>query len=236
MMLTQHQMLAIRDTLTSSPFECDRVFFFDITAEQPVPMDEESAEMQRKYGAILEELRQQPMSEYGRPGNLVTGPRENADVRFFAGCPLGGLLFVLRRTVQVTDAGRGAMSPFNLRFLDAVAASVLLIVGEAPAAAAPGVGKPDAKIVTFEELRHWRDCRVLWRRRYGPERWLAVKGSQVVADAASSAELDRQIAGKQIPPPVLYVPPEGQEAGGEVCSDWGPPTRVPHEAARGRKS
>lgn len=232
-MLTEHQILSIRDTMASSPFDCDRVFFFDCTGNQAAPLDEESAEMQRKYGAILNELRQQPLCEYGRLGNIVTGPSDGAQARFFASYALGRILLVLRKTVPVAGAGQAVPSPFTMSYLAAVAASVLRIVGEVPAAPVSAVGKPDAKVVTFEELKHWRECRVLWRRRYGPERWLAVKGSQVVADAASSAELDRQIADEQIPPPVLYVPPEGQEAGGEVCSTWTSPIRTRRGAAEG---
>ena len=224
-MLTEHQRLAVRDTLGSRPFECDRVFFFDITGGGGVPIDSESAEMRRKYGSLLDDLYQQPLREYGWPGNIVTGPTEDAHVRFFASYPFGRLLLVLSKTVLVADPGQTAQSPFDKGFLDAVAASVVRIIGEVPQQAAPEGERTGEKTFVFEELKHWRECQGLWRQRYGPDCWLAVKGSQVVADAASSAELDSQIAAKQIEPPILYVPPEGEDAGDDIYPGWDGPTR-----------
>lgn len=224
-MLTAHQRLAIRDTLASRPFECDRVFFFDVTGDRVVAIDDESDEMQRKYGRILDDLIEQPMREYGWPGNIVTGPTEDAHVRFFASYRFDRLLLVLSKTVLVAGLGQTAQSPFDERFLDAVAACVIRVAGEMPHQAAPARTGTGARTFVFEELKHWRACQCLWRQRYGPDRWLAVKGSRVVADGASSADLDGQIAKKKIEPPILYVPPEGEDSHGDIYPSSDCPTR-----------
>lgn len=214
--LTEQQQREVVNILTEKPFECDHAYFFHLEHDKVMPIGEASLKLYQGYKAILDALPAETVK--GWPGNIVAGPRDANLARFYASYRFATTMLVLSKTVPVA-AGERVMSPFNKYFLDAVSASVSRAIGfqKGRIPAPPQQVLPQQEPVEFKELIAWRECKDLWREKYGPGKWLAIKGGQPVAKAATLESLTSEVRRLGIVPPVLIVPPSDQET---VSDAW----------------
>ncbi len=210
-MLTDKQRRLVTELLRERPFECQRVFFFDLSSKSPQPIDAESEVFYRRNRAIVDAL---PLCDVLQEwaGNIVEGARDDARAYFYASYRFDSLMVVVSKHVEVT--GARVESPFDKYFVDAIAARIAPLVGPISA----GTGNSESrklpvgeKTTAFTELSAWRVCKNLWRQTYGPDVWIAVKDGQPVAFGKTAEDLDMQLRQKALPPPFLYVPPEHEK-------------------------
>ncbi|MBM4035813.1 MAG: hypothetical protein FJ291_29080 [Planctomycetes bacterium] len=218
MILTERARQQVAEVLRQKPFECDRVFFFTMEGDHIEPADDESQRLRATYSAILDRLIDGAVLEHW-PGNVARGATDEHFANFYASYRYGGLLIVVSKRVRVDPGQRQVESPFNEYYLHAVGACIAKLLDGSPQAerAAPAQADSGKGVYVFEELDAWRQCKDLWHEHY-PGKWLAVKGTILVAIADSYDALEDVVRQKGIPPPVLFVPPKGEEMVSRVLS------------------
>jgi len=213
----------VTELLNEKPFECHNVFFFRLEQEKPVPLDAESEKLYRRDHEIVDALPQcEPMEDWA--GNIVEGSREGARAYFYASYRFDRVMLVVSKVVDVRPDQTSVDSPFNKYFVDAIAARIAPILGRpAPCRAVPARHKlPEGtRTMPFNELAAWRQCKHLWRKRFGADVWIAVKGTLPIARAKTVEELDKQVRALNADPPLLYAPPEGEEKVYDIVSTFG---------------
>jgi len=215
---TDDERRRVTDLLQQKPFECNHVFFFSLQEERPVPLDSDSEKLYQRDHEIVDAL---PYCEAleGWAGNIVDGPREEARAYFYASYRFDDFMVVVSKVVGIPPGVARVESPFNKYFVDAIAASIAPVLGEMPSrlAALGGHNLPEGKrLIPFNELAAWRQCKDLWREKLGADVWIAVKGTQPIATARTVEELDQKVRGAE--PPLFYAPPKGEETACDIIS------------------
>lgn len=220
-MITDEQRRLVTGLLREEPFKCSRVFFFHLEDRRPVPLDEESQMLYKKERELVEAL------PYGQTlenwaGNMVEGPREEAWASFYASYRFDHVMVVVSKVVEIPNHRTQVETPFNKFFVDAIAASIAPVLGGSTAMGTMGTtnGAVEAKRTTpFNELAAWRECKPLWRKTFGAEVWIAIKGTQAIATAKTQEELDEKLRELKVEPPLLYAPPESEEKVYDIISN-----------------
>ena len=225
-MLTDEQRRLVTELLREKPFECHRVFFFQLhPGQQPVALDSESERLYQRDQRIVDALpRCEALEDWA--GNIVDGPREAARAYFYASYRFDPLMVVVSKVVEILPGQTRIESPFNTYFLDAIAASIAPLVGWTVSRfVVAGEHKlpEESRTTPFNELAAWRQCKRLWRERFGPNVWIAIKGTQPIATARTVEELDEKVRSLNLEPPLLYAPPEGEENVYDIISTYGKP-------------
>ena len=217
-MLTDDERFLITEILRQKPFESDHVFFFGLQGGKPLPLDDLSRRLYERDNEIVDALPDcEPLEDWA--GNILNGPRDNARAYFYASYRFEEMMIVVSKIIAIPSGAEHVESPFNKYFVDAIAASIAPILGRIGAhQILPGGRKLPAgkRLIPFVELVAWRECKHLWRETFGPNVWIAVKGTQPVATANSVEELERKV--RSVEPPLLYVPPKGMEEECDVIS------------------
>jgi len=200
--------------LKGKPFDCDVVVVYKVTDHGPVACDDQAKAVERLYPKRIEALcRRESGAVESWDGRFYAAgqPGERTLLHYYYGaCRLGDLLLVVGKR----SAPEGQGVPIDSFFLDAlrlVAAELLELPAEGGSAGV-GEGARGAQEEVFREIARVKQFEHLWRRKYGPDAWLAVRGGTVVAHAKSRRELEERLAAEGIEAPVLHVPPEGEEA------------------------
>ena len=216
-MIPKECIAKIKEVLSHQPFLCDKVLMYEIQNETPDPYDEESREFLGVYRRrILDTVDARSGYWYGNivgaEGGRVWGGR------YYAGCLIGSVLVITAKPFEHAEGECRLPPPIDTYFLDAVRHRVSQALG------VPCGWEADLSIsqVTTEgeqvlsELRSLEKCEQLWRSEYGEDQWLAVKNGTVRGHNKDRGKLEQFVRENNLEPPVLYVPPKGQEVTADI--------------------
>lgn len=204
----------IYEALAHRPFECMVVHLYDLV-EGHLVSGEAAAE------TLITEHRQTILSAIAsKSGKSVTwragGIGQESPGLCFGACHIGPLVVLVGKPLT-RDALKSAVGdPIDSYFLDAVQVRIAEILGIHPTKLASGLEvaelrAPDDLSVNLKLLENFEPD---WRRIYGADQWLAVKGGTVVAHGPSRSAVGQALCERGIKSPVLYVPPKKEE---QIC-------------------
>jgi hypothetical protein len=205
----------IQDALAHRPFDCVAVYIYDFVEGRLVSC-EPAAE------AILAEHRQRILSALANAsGKSATWRGETAGEDSssaplplcYGACHIGPVVVLVAKPAPASAPEAPSADPIDGYFLDAVQVRVAEILGIDLTKSAGGVKfpEPGASDDLSEDLRMLETFEPRWRRIYGAEQWLAVKGGTVVAHGPSRKGVEQGVRDSGLGPPVLYVPPKKEE-------------------------
>jgi len=218
--LTDEQRRLVTELLRQKPFECNHVFFFQLQQGTPTPLDTESEKLYRRDQKLVDTLPHcEALEDWA--GNIVEGPREEARANFYASYRFDHLMVVVSKIVEVPPGQTRVDSPFDKYFVDAIGASIAPILGRLASSQADLAKRklPEGKrTMPFNELTAWRQCKHLWREKFGADVWIAIKGTLPIATARTVEDLEQKLRTLGVEPPLLYAPPEGEEKVYDIVS------------------
>lgn len=218
-MIPEESKAKIREVLFHKPFLCDKVLLFEMKDANPIPCDEESDQFFQVYRERIAAAADAKSGYWY--GNIIGA----ADGRvwggkYYAGSMIGSVLVIIAKAVEHVEPNGQSPPPIDTYFLDAVSHRVCQILGvpcdlEANFSVSEVTSEGEQ---VFSELRSLEECEGLWRSEYGDDQWLAVKDGTVKGHSKDRVELEAFVRNNQIKPPVLYVPPKGQEMKADILS------------------
>jgi hypothetical protein len=123
------------------------------------------------------------------------------------------MVVVVGKPAPAEVSGHVVNEPMDSYFMDTVQVRVADILGVDLARSVPGAREVEPRPANplSDDLRLLQVFETDWRRTYGEDKWLAVKGGTVVAHGPTRRSVEEQIKVQAIEPPLLYVPPKKEE-------------------------
>lgn len=201
----------IYEALVHRPFECTVVHLYDFI-EGKLVSGEVAAEtlISQHCQSILSAISSKSgKSVAWRAG----GSGQESPGLCFGACNIGPLVVVVGKPLTRDPLNSLVSDPVDSYFLDAVQVRVAEILGIEFTKLACGArtvevrGRDDLS-TDFKLLEVFESD---WRRVYGEDKWLALKGGTVIAHGLSRPAVEQELRERGVKSPVLYVPPKKEE-------------------------